>query len=183
MLFGYALYNFPGLILMIYPYVDMVERFQISVFMCVIIVQNLSDLNWDVRSDWIVGVIWTIVTVLGSEMIVDWLKHCFVIKFNHLEPSLYRKYLSIFASDVLTQRLNPVLKRYFYLLYLAYLFLKASMDSHAIARRVGFVPLPLACLVCTFPQPVTLYSSFLSSFVYFGRCYPLMACWALCYAY
>jgi hypothetical protein len=86
----------------------MVERFQICIFLFVIMIQNLTDLGWDVGGDWFLGMAGMMATVLGSELLVDWIKHAFVTKFNHLSPALYRKFLTILSSDFVAARLNTV---------------------------------------------------------------------------
>jgi hypothetical protein len=37
--------------------------------------------------------------VLGSEMVVDWLKHAYITKFNQTKPEIYGKFLDVLAKD------------------------------------------------------------------------------------
>jgi hypothetical protein len=37
--------------------------------------------------------------VLGSEMLVDWLKHSYIGKFNNIKPAIYGRFLDILAKD------------------------------------------------------------------------------------
>lgn len=37
--------------------------------------------------------------VLGSEMLVDWLKHAYITKFNNTKPTIYGRFLDILAKD------------------------------------------------------------------------------------
>lgn len=39
--------------------------------------------------------------VLASEMLVDWLKHAFIAKFNHVRASVYGRFTDVLAKDVL----------------------------------------------------------------------------------
>jgi len=39
--------------------------------------------------------------VIVSEMIVDWLKHAFITKFNHVRASVYGRFTDVLAKDVL----------------------------------------------------------------------------------
>lgn len=39
--------------------------------------------------------------VIVSEMLVDWLKHAFITKFNHVRASVYGRYMDVLARDVL----------------------------------------------------------------------------------
>lgn len=41
-----------------------------------------------------------VVTVIASEMIVDWLKHAFITKFNHIRPSVYERYTDVLCRDL-----------------------------------------------------------------------------------
>lgn len=38
--------------------------------------------------------------VLISEQIVDWLKHAFITKFNHIRPSVYERYMDVLCLDL-----------------------------------------------------------------------------------
>lgn len=35
-----------------------------------------------------------------SEMLVDWLKHAFITKFNHIRPSVYERYTDVLCQDL-----------------------------------------------------------------------------------
>ena len=37
---------------------------------------------------------------MTSEMIVDWLKHAFITKFNHIRPSVYERYTDVLCRDL-----------------------------------------------------------------------------------
>jgi hypothetical protein len=39
--------------------------------------------------------------VIISEMVVDWLKHAFITKFNHVRASIYGRFTDVLAKDVL----------------------------------------------------------------------------------
>lgn len=41
-----------------------------------------------------------VLTVLVSEMLVDWLKHAFITKFNHIRPSVYERYTDVLCRDL-----------------------------------------------------------------------------------
>jgi hypothetical protein len=40
--------------------------------------------------------------VLGSEMVVDWIKHSYISKFNNVKPAVYQRYLDVLAKDYYT---------------------------------------------------------------------------------
>lgn len=39
------------------------------------------------------------IMVLGSELMVDWCKHAFVTKFNHIRPSIYERFMDVLCLD------------------------------------------------------------------------------------
>ncbi|KAF2151904.1 DUF747-domain-containing protein, partial [Myriangium duriaei CBS 260.36] len=63
--------------------------------------------------------------VLGSEMLVDWLKHAYINKFNSVKPAIYGRFLDVLAKD-----------------YYAHAFADQNLT-----KRIGLPTLPLACLV------------------------------------
>ncbi|EEQ83634.2 cytomegalovirus gH-receptor family protein [Blastomyces dermatitidis ER-3] len=79
--------------------------------------------------------------VLGSEMIVDWLKHAYINKFNNIRPALYGRFLDILAKDYYTN---------------------AFADQN-LNRRLGLPVIPLACLF--FRVSIQTYQMFLTSWL------------------
>uniref|UniRef100_H2YLP4 Uncharacterized protein n=1 Tax=Ciona savignyi TaxID=51511 RepID=H2YLP4_CIOSA len=69
--------------------------------------------------------------LLFSECVVDWFKHAFVLKFNHIPIESYKEYRATLAYDVASSRH------------------KDSVNDHSdvVSRRLGFIPLPLAVLM------------------------------------
>lgn len=62
--------------------------------------------------------------VLGSEMLVDWLKHAYINKFNSVKPDIYDRFLDVLAKDY---------------------YSNAFVDQN-LMKRLGLPVLPLACL-------------------------------------
>ncbi|KAL9604665.1 MAG: hypothetical protein Q9219_000385 [cf. Caloplaca sp. 3 TL-2023] len=62
--------------------------------------------------------------VLGSEMLVDSLKHCYITKFNNTKPAIYGRFLDVLAKDYYTN---------------------AFADQN-LTRRLGLPVIPLSCL-------------------------------------
>ncbi|KAI9748106.1 MAG: hypothetical protein M1835_001887, partial [Candelina submexicana] len=91
--------------------------------------------------------------VLGSEMLVDWLKHAYITKFNNTKPAIYGRFLDVLAKDYysnafadqnLTRRLGlPVLP-------LSCLFIRASVQTYHMFLATH-MPIPL-------PSPSTSIS-------------------------
>lgn len=85
---------------------DIIERFHLSLLLTLILLRNMVEhLNSLTGSE---GTsIWTVwidlcmpfVMVLGSEVVVDWCKHAFVTKFNHIRPSVYGRFMDILCLD------------------------------------------------------------------------------------
>ncbi|KAL7752672.1 hypothetical protein RI367_001674 [Sorochytrium milnesiophthora] len=52
----------------------------------------------------ITRLMWTVISpalvMMGSEVLVDWLKHAFITKFNGVRPNIYKRYRDVFSRDV-----------------------------------------------------------------------------------
>jgi hypothetical protein len=107
---------------------DTVERFQLLVFLIIICVHNLNDLSWQLSQDTIWNIIYIVLIVAGMEVIVDWLKHAFITRFNKMQSSIFQNFSKIIAMGVIQQDDIP--------------------DAcYTTSKRIGFVSLPLACVV------------------------------------
>lgn len=78
--------------------------------------------------------------VLASEFVVDWLKHAFITKFNHIRPSVYGRFMDVLCRDLVMA--GPVVRS------------SSSRRKHTfvdqspvVSRRLGFAAVPLACLL------------------------------------
>ncbi|CCO31631.1 Protein TAPT1 homolog [Rhizoctonia solani AG-1 IB] len=74
-------------------------------------------------------------TVLLSELVVDWLKHAFITKFNHIRPSVYERYTDVLCRDLLASGSGRSSRKNTYV-----------DQSPLVARRLGLPTLPLAVL-------------------------------------
>ncbi|CAK7229033.1 hypothetical protein SCUCBS95973_007080 [Sporothrix curviconia] len=71
--------------------------------------------------------------VIGSEMIVDWIKHGYINKFNNIKPTFYSRVLDILCKDYYTNAfLAPALMRRLGLplIPLCTLFLRSSVQTY-----------------------------------------------------
>lgn len=94
---------------------------------------------------WTGQVLGPFLIVLGSEMLVDWLKHAYITKFNNVKPDIYGRFLDVLAKDYyshafadqnLTKRLGlPVIP-------LSCLFIRASMQTYNMLLATH-MPLPI----------------------------------------
>ncbi len=93
---------------------DVVERFQLLTMLSIISLRNLVQIGNDSESVGLIpnssfaswnkalGIIFgPTAIVIGSELIVDWVKHSYVTKFNKIRPKIYGNYLNVLSSDVI----------------------------------------------------------------------------------
>ncbi|KAI9708596.1 MAG: hypothetical protein M1820_003814 [Bogoriella megaspora] len=73
---------------------------------------------------WFGQVLSPFVFVIGSEMLVDWVKHAYINKFNSTKPAIYGRFLDVLARDY---------------------YSNAFVDQD-LMKRIGLPVLPLACL-------------------------------------
>ncbi|WWC87545.1 uncharacterized protein L201_002435 [Kwoniella dendrophila CBS 6074] len=132
---------------------DIVERFQLSLMLFVIALRNMIEMAGSeiaflpksfIRGKNLVdSILSPVLFVIISEMVVDWLKHAFITKFNHVRASVYERFTDVLAKDVLLAgssgngRSRMRGRNHQVLLD----------QSPLVARRLGFASIPLACLV------------------------------------
>ncbi|KAI8072465.1 eukaryotic membrane protein family-domain-containing protein [Gongronella butleri] len=140
---------------------DIVERFQQSVFLTIITLRNVVELADSSPSSVLPStfvplfqlptsislnnLMTPVLMVIASELIVDWLKHAFITKFNQIRPSIYDKYIDVLCRDLVVGnpgRLSSTNKKK-----------NAFIDqSPVVSRRIGFPALPLACMAIRMMQ-------------------------------
>ncbi|KAL2759294.1 hypothetical protein ACRALDRAFT_1074348 [Sodiomyces alcalophilus JCM 7366] len=79
--------------------------------------------------------------VIGSEILVDTIKHAYINKFNKIKPTFYSRILDILSKDYYTN----------------------AFDTPSLTRRVGLAVAPLSCLFIR--SSIQTYHMFLSSHV------------------
>ncbi|KAJ3260473.1 hypothetical protein HK103_000615 [Boothiomyces macroporosus] len=77
------------------------------------------------------------VVVYGTEIMVDWIKHAFIVKFNGISPKVYQRYSESLCRDLLGISSAEINQRH----------VNQIDRSPIVAKRIGFVSIPLACLV------------------------------------
>ncbi|KAF2468498.1 DUF747-domain-containing protein [Lindgomyces ingoldianus] len=100
---------------------------------------SIVPLSFTVFPKWIGQVLNPFLLVLGSEMLVDWLKHAYITKFNQTKPEVYDKFLDVLAKDY---------------------YSNAFTDPN-LTRRLGLPVLPLACLF--FRSAIQTYHMFIAT--------------------
>ncbi|KAI0144399.1 DUF747-domain-containing protein [Xylariaceae sp. FL1272] len=81
------------------------------------------------------------IIVIGIEMLVDWIKHAYINKFNNVKPRLYRRMLDILCKDYYTN----------------------AFSASSLSRRLGLPVIPLSCLFIR--ASVQVYHMFLATHV------------------
>ena len=108
---------------------DVVERFQLWLMLTIIALRNIvevgglsilssdsgsSEFEAPIRSNsilpnsftilpsWAGEVLSPFLLVIGIEMLVDWIKHAYISKFNCVKPAVYQRYLDVLAKDYYT---------------------------------------------------------------------------------
>jgi transmembrane anterior posterior transformation protein 1 len=108
---------------------DVVERFQLMAFIVTIGIQNIAhvglinSVSWMQKAGMICGF------VLGTEILIDWIKHGFVSKFNLVSPQLYTRFSCILCGDITASHGSNTL---------------TVAHSHAVSKRIGFGAVPFA---------------------------------------
>ncbi|XP_050543590.1 protein TAPT1 homolog [Daktulosphaira vitifoliae] len=108
---------------------DVRERFHLFLLLLVVVVQTMKEYQWTSEYFWELMLDCTYVLV--AEMLIDWTKHAFITRFNEINLSVYGDYVLSFAYDTAQSRHH-----------------KAFTDhSDLVARRMGFIPIPLGVVM------------------------------------
>lgn len=111
---------------------DMVERFQLFIMLLIIGMRNAFEMAPTSILEILTASLGPMATVLGSEVLVDWLKHAFITKFNHVRPTIYSRFTDVLCRDYVKSAGTGQ---------------NTYVDqSPAISRRIGLPVLPLVCL-------------------------------------
>ncbi|XP_052226013.1 transmembrane anterior posterior transformation protein 1 homolog isoform X2 [Dreissena polymorpha] len=108
---------------------DVKERFHYVVLLFVVCIRNMNEVAWDMEHLWVL--LPDAIIVLISEILVDWGKHAFILKFNEILADVYWEFRVRLAMDMATSRQSQAF----------------SDPADLVSRRMGLTPLPLACLL------------------------------------
>ncbi|KAI1387134.1 DUF747-domain-containing protein [Hypoxylon trugodes] len=97
--------------------------------------------SFTVLPSWILSgeVLSPFLVVIGIEMLVDWIKHAYINKFNNVKPKLYHRMLDILCKDYYTN----------------------AFSAPSLTRRLGLPLLPLSCLFIR--ASIQVYHMFLAT--------------------
>ncbi|KAH7161716.1 eukaryotic membrane protein family-domain-containing protein [Dactylonectria macrodidyma] len=148
---------------------DIVERFQLWIMLLIIGMRNIVEVgglsiptprpessfdvttplhhpsilphSFTVLPSWLMSgeVLSPFLIVIGSEMLVDTIKHAYVTKFNNIKPAFYSRILDILCKDYYTN----------------------AFVTPSLTRRLGLAVIPLSCLFIR--ASVQTYHMFLST--------------------
>ncbi|EKD18950.1 eukaryotic membrane protein family [Drepanopeziza brunnea f. sp. 'multigermtubi' MB_m1] len=131
---------------------DIVERFQLWLMLVIIALRNIVEVgglsiisgsdgdmvgerastrsssifpsSFTIFPSWSGEVLTPFLLVIGSEMLVDWIKHSYISKFNNVKPAVYQRYLDVLAKDYYTN----------------------AFVNQNLIKRLGLPVIPLSCL-------------------------------------
>lgn len=126
---------------------DVRERFHLTMLLLAVTLQTMKEYAW--RADRLIVLLPDCVMLLLAEVLVDWVKHAFITRFNELSSTVYRDYTVSLAYDMAQTRQKTAF----------------SDPSDLIARRMGFIPLPLSVamgrVLCTTLTPSARPANFI----------------------
>ncbi|CAD6193687.1 unnamed protein product [Caenorhabditis auriculariae] len=108
---------------------DVRERIHLIALLFVVMIRNLMAVDWSVESAG--EMLPDIMMVIGAELLVDWLKHAFITKFNEINADVYKDFTITIAFDVIRSREQSAFSDY----------------SDQVSRRMGFIPIPLSIMM------------------------------------
>ncbi|VEN40772.1 unnamed protein product [Callosobruchus maculatus] len=108
---------------------DVRERFHLFTLLSIVILQTMKEYSWKADRFWVM--LPDCITVLVAELMIDWIKHAFITRFNELNIDVYKDYTRSLAYDVAQTRQKHAF----------------SDHSDLVARRMGFIPLPLGVVM------------------------------------
>ncbi|KAF7889342.1 uncharacterized protein EAF01_010835 [Botrytis porri] len=128
---------------------DVVERFQLWLMLMIIALRNIVEMggfssmassaseatsplrtssmlpnSFTILPVWSGEVLSPFFIVIGSEMLVDWIKHAYISKFNGVKPAIYQRFLDVLAKDYYTN----------------------AFVNQNLIKRLGLPVIPLSCL-------------------------------------
>jgi hypothetical protein len=85
---------------------------------------SIMPMSFTIFPKYIAQVLNPFLLVIGSEMVVDWLKHAYITKFNQYKPEVYSKFFDVLAKD----------------------YYSNAFSDPNLTRRLGLPVIPLSCL-------------------------------------
>lgn len=127
---------------------DVRERFHLIILLLVVVVQTMKEYSWKEERFWVL--LPDCIMVLLAEITVDSLKHAFVTRFNEIPATIYSEYTLSLAYDLAQTKQKHAFAEH----------------SDLVARRMGFIPLPLAVLATRIITQSVKISNYGSAFIF-----------------
>ncbi|KZC11570.1 Protein TAPT1 like protein, partial [Dufourea novaeangliae] len=108
---------------------DIRERFHMMMLLFAVTLQTMKEYAW--KPERLIVLLPDCIMLLLAEVLVDWVKHAFITRFNELPSTVYRDYTISLAYDMTQPRQETAF----------------SDQSDLVARRMGFIPLPLGVAI------------------------------------
>ncbi|KAJ6617795.1 Protein TAPT1 like, partial [Pseudolycoriella hygida] len=108
---------------------DVRERVHLTVLLFVVVIQTMKEFNW--KSEQFFVLLPDCIIVLLVEVLIDWIKHAFITRFNEIPADVYTEYTISLAYDMTQTRQKHAF----------------SDHSDLVARRMGFIPFPLGVVL------------------------------------
>ncbi|KAK7571123.1 hypothetical protein V9T40_014727 [Parthenolecanium corni] len=108
---------------------DVRERFHLLVLLSIVVLLTMKEYAW--AEEKFYDMMLDCFTVVFSELAVDWIKHAFITKFNELPIEIYKEYTYSLAYDIAQTHQRHAF----------------TDHSDLVARRMGFIPLPLGVVI------------------------------------
>ncbi|KAH7726659.1 Protein F26F2.7 [Aphelenchoides avenae] len=122
---------------------DVRERFHTVILLVVVVLRNMTAVNW--KMEHLIEMLPDLAMVMIAELIVDWLKHAFITKFNEINAEVYKDFTITLAFDVVRTHEKHAFSDF----------------SDQVSRRMGFIPIPISImLIRVISQSIDFSSKF-----------------------
>ncbi|KAL0228763.1 hypothetical protein GEMRC1_013383 [Eukaryota sp. GEM-RC1] len=111
---------------------DITGRFHMISLTALLALQSVADLS-EISYQVLYQIFIAFVALITAEVFVDWVKHSFICYFNDHSPLIYYKFSKILYHDILFA-------------FNRHAAIKSTKPKSSVARRIGFLPLPLVCV-------------------------------------
>eukprot|EP01038_Epipyxis_sp_PR26KG_P013917 gene13917-18663_t len=108
---------------------DITERFHMTLSLGMILFVGLiqAGAGW---YELLPGYIRIILMMVTGEMLADAVKHAFIIKFNSINPNMYKDFAFIICGDILSNQKDTIILDH----------------TYSVTRRLGLSQIPLGCV-------------------------------------
>ena len=137
---------------------DVRERVHLSVLLFVVVIQTMKEFNW--KYEQFCVLLPDCICVLVVELLIDWLKHAFITRFNELPSEVYHEYTISLAYDMTQTRQKHAF----------------SDHSDLVSRRMGFIPYPLGIVLIKALYTAISFDNFASVLLFILAYLTLVSC-------